>query len=262
MSFLGNMGAGWVEKGQTWRRIVATVWSVAVTACSPRYWPRTTRNVFARQILFTAVEASKFIALIAFMVGLSVVVQFQYWLTKLGQSQLLGPVLVMVIIRELGPLLVNFIIIGRSGTAMAIELGNMKLSGEVRALDAQGLDPFTYLVLPRVVGAAVSVFCLTIIFIVVSFMSGYVSGLLMGATSGHPSLFINSIFEAVQQADVLNVLIKTLVSGAMTGVICCTEGLSVNTAWTEVPQAATRAVVRSTAALFIISAIVSLVTYL
>lgn len=262
MSFLGHIGAGWVERGRTWRRFVAVLWGVLITACWPRYWPRTTRNVFARQLLFTAVEARNFIALVAFMVGLSVVVQSQYWLSKIGQSELLGPVLVMVVIRELGPLLVNFIIIGRSGTAMAIEMGNMKLSGEVRALDAQGLDPFTYLILPRVVGAAVSVFCLTIIFIVVSFFSGYVCGTLIGANTGNPHLFIKSIFGAVQQADVFNVLVKTIVSGAMTGVICCTEGLGVGTAMTEVPQAATRAVVRSTAALFVISALVSLMTYL
>ena len=262
MSFLGNIGAGWVEKGRIWRHFMAVLWSTLLAACTPRYWPRTTRNVFARQLLFTGVEASKFIALVAFMVGLSVVVQTQYWLAKLGEAQLLGPVLVMVVVRELGPLLVNFIIIGRSGTAMAIEMGNMKLSGEVRALDAQGLDPFTYLVLPRVAGAAVSVFCLTIIFIVAAFFSGYICGVLFGATTGSPAMFVKSIFQAVKPADVFNVLIKTLLPGAMTGVICCTEGLSVSAAMTEVPQAATRAVVRSTATLFVISALVSLVTYL
>jgi phospholipid/cholesterol/gamma-HCH transport system permease protein len=261
MSFLNNIGAGWVDKGRTWRHYIAMLWSVTCIAVQPRYWPRTTRNVFARQVLFTGVEAWKFIALIACMVGLSIVVQFQVWLTKFGQTQLLGPILVMAVVRELGPLLVNFIIIGRSGTAMAIEMGNMQIAGEVRALDAQGLDPFTYLVLPRVAGAAVSIFCLTIIFIVVAFFSGYLCGVLTGAQTGNPLRFLESIFGALQQADVFNVLIKTLVCGAMTGVICCAEGLSVSTASTEVPQAATRAVVRSTAALFVMSALVSLVTY-
>ena len=261
MSFLGHMGEGWMDKIRRWRHIAAVMGAVFAAAAQPRYWPRTTRNVFARQLLFTAVEATRFIALVAFMVGISVVVQFQYWLTKLGQSHLLGPALVMVVVRELGPLLVNFIVIGRSGTAMAIEMGSMKLSGEVRVLDAQGLDPFTYLVLPRVAGAAVSVFCLTMVFIVVSFISGYFSGVLLGASTGHPRLFIQSVFQAVAKADVFNVLVKTVVSGAMTGVICCTEGLSVTTASTEVPQAATRAVVRSTATLFVISALVSFATY-
>ena len=105
-------------------------------------------------------------------------------------------------------------------------------------------------------------FGLTMVFIVVSFISGYFSGVLLGASTGHPRLFIQSVFQAVAKADVLNVLVKTVVSGAMTGVICCTEGLSVGAAATEVPQAASRAVVRSVAALFVISALVSLLTYL
>jgi phospholipid/cholesterol/gamma-HCH transport system permease protein len=190
-----------------------------------------------------------------------VVVQTQVWLGKVGQSPLIGPVLVMVVVREIAPLLVNFIVIGRSGTAMATELATMKLNGEIRVLDAQGLDPFVYLVLPRVVGAAASVFCLTIVFIAVSFVSGYFSGALLGANMGPPSLFVSEIFKAVRPADVLNVIVKTLLPGATTGAICCAEGLGVGAATTEIPQAATRAVVRSVAAMFVLSALVSLLTY-
>ncbi|MBU1910610.1 MAG: ABC transporter permease [Verrucomicrobia bacterium] len=227
-----------------------------------RTWPRTTRNVLARQILFTGFEASRFVSLLAVAVGLSIVVQTQVWLAKVGQSQLLGPVLVMVVIREVGPLLVNFVIIGRSGTAIATELGNMKISGEVYLLDSQGLDPFTYLVVPRVLGAAISIFCLTVVFILVSFVSGYLSGWLLGANPGPVDLFVDSVFRAVRPADAGNLFIKTIIPGMTTGAICCIEGLSVHTAVTEVPQAATRALVRSTIALFLISAIVSAVTYL
>ena len=168
----------------------------------------------------------------------------------------------MVIVRELGPLLVNFVVIGRSGTAIATELGNMKVSGEVRILDAQGLDPFTYLVLPRVLGVAVSVFCLTIIFIVVSFISGYLSGGLLGVNPGRPLFFFRSVFKAVSPSDVFNLLAKTIIPGILTGIICCMEGLSVSTSITEVPQATTRAVVRSVTALFIVSALVSVFTYI
>ncbi len=262
MNWVAKVGARTLEKLRAIRYLAAVVWTVARTACRRSTWPRTVRNVLARQILFTGFEASRFVSLLAFAVGISIVVQTQVFLSKVGQSELLGPVLVMVVVREVGPLLVNFVIIGRSGTAIATELGNMNISGEVRVLDAQGLDPFTYLVVPRVVGAAVSIFCLTIVFIVVSFFSGWLSGVLLGANPGSPGLFTMSVFKAVQPADVFNLLIKTFIPGAVTGAICCTEGLSVSTAVTEVPQAATRAVVRSTAALFIISAIVSLVTYM
>jgi phospholipid/cholesterol/gamma-HCH transport system permease protein len=262
MNWLARLGEQALVKVRTQTYLASVIWGVLREAVRRGSWPRTVRNVLARQILFTGIEASRFISLLAFMVGISVVVQTQVWLAKVGQTALLGPILVMVVVREVGPLLVNFVVIGRSGTAMATELGNMRISGEVHTLDAQGLDPFTYLVIPRVLGAALSVFCLTVVFIVVSFVSGYLSGLLLGANPGNIRLFASSVFRAVTPADVVNLIAKTFIPGLMTGAICCTEGLSVGTAVTEVPQATTRAVVRSVAALFIISALVSLLTYM
>lgn len=202
----------------------------------------------------------RFVSLLAVAVGLSVVVQTKVWLTRLGQSALLGPVLVAVVVRELGPLLVNFVVIGRSGTAMATELGNMKINGEVAWLDSMGLDPFAYLVMPRIVGAAVSVFCLSVLFIFMAFVSGYVSHALLGQHPGPIDLFARSILRALRPADVMTLWIKTVLPGLTTGALCCAEGLSV-TAVTEVPQASTRALVRSTISLFILSAVVSAITY-
>ena len=264
------MQTAWLSKTGEWAlgrlrspsHLAAVIWAVLRAAVEKQTWSRTVTNVFARQILFTGIEASRFILLLAFMVGILIVVQTQVWLAKVGQSGLLGPVLVMVVVREVGPLLVNFVVIGRSGTAMSTELGNMKISGEVRLLDSLGLDPFIYLVVPRMLGAAVSIFCLTVIFIVGAFVSGYFSGLLLGANVGAPSLFTMSVFRAVQPADVFNLLAKTLIPGLVTGAICCTEGLSVSTAITEVPQATSRALVKSVGALFVISALVSLLTYM
>lgn len=261
MNWLARIGVRALVRGRAVTYVTSVVWGVLAAAFRRSSWPRTVRNVLARQVLFTGIEATKFISLLAFMVGISVVVQTQLWLGIVGQSQLLGPVLVMVVVREVGPLLVNFVVIGRSGTAVATELGNMKISGEVHVLEAMGLDPLVYLVMPRVLGAALSIFCLTVIFIVVSFASGFLSGTLLGANTGDLSLFLSSIFKAVRPADVLNLVAKTLIPGMVTGAICCTEGLGVSTAVTEVPQAATRAVVRSAASLFIISALISVLTY-
>ncbi len=262
MKGLSQTGAWAVTRMRGLSRLLAVAWTVLAAAVRPRYWPPPVRNVLARQILFTGYEATRFISMIALLVGVAVVVQAQVALAKVGQSGLLGPILVMTIIRELGPLLTNFVVIGRSGTAMTTELANMKVNGEVDVLDAQGLDPFLYLVLPRALGAAVSIFCLTVVFIAVSFISGYLMGLLVGANTGNPDLFLKSVFGAVTPADVMNLLVKSFVPGLLMGTICCVEGLGVGPAVTEVPQAATRAVVRSTAALFITSALVSLVTYL
>ncbi|HMP73811.1 MAG TPA: ABC transporter permease [Kiritimatiellia bacterium] len=242
--------------------VAGVVASVVGHAFRPSYWNRTVRNVFARQILFTGYEATRFISLIAVAVGVSIVVQTQVLLGALGQAGLLGPVLVAVLVRELGPLLTNFVVIGRSGTAIATEMANMRVHREIEVLDAQGIDPFLYLVVPRVLGAAVSIFCLTVIFLVVAILTGFFSGLLMGANTGSPLIFLESIIGALRPADVLGFFAKTLLPGLMMGTICCLEGLKIQGALTEVPQASTRAVVKSTIALFVTSAVVSILTYL
>ncbi|MFH0878429.1 MAG: ABC transporter permease [Lentisphaerota bacterium] len=262
MNWIGKLGDHTLGRLRTVNHLVSVIWAVLCFSVHPYAWPRTVKNVLARQILFTGYEAVRFISTIALMVGISIVVQTQVWLNAVGQSGLLGPVLVMVIVREVGPLLANFVVIGRSGTAIATELANMNVNGEVRVLDALGLDPFTYLVIPRVLGVALSVFCLTVVFVVVSFVSGYVFGVLMGSTAGDPLKFLNSVLKSISPADVFNLLAKTFIPGLLTGAICCVEGLSVSASVTEVPQAATRAVVRSITSLFVTSALVSLLTYL
>ncbi|MBP7275058.1 MAG: ABC transporter permease [Kiritimatiellae bacterium] len=231
-------------------------------AARPSGWPRTTRNVLARQILFTGVDAVGIVGLLGLLVGVSVVLQAQVWLSRLGQTAAVGPILAAVLIREMGPLLVNFIVIGRSGTAIASELSSMRVNGEIRVLEAQGLDPLAYLLVPRAIGVAASVFGLTILFVFVAFAGGYTSGWLMGAEVGQPALFVQSIARAVRPVDIGNLLAKTLIPGFLTGILCSIEGLSVRGAATEIPQAATRGVVHSVRMLFITSVLISLVTYL
>lgn len=262
MNAVGRVGARVLERLRGAAHMTAVIASVVRMALAPRYWSPPVRDVLARQIYFTGVEAVPFIGLIALLAGVAIVVQAQVWLNKVGQSGLVGPLLVAVVIRELGPLLTNFIVIGRSGTAIASELAGMKVNQEIKVLDAQGLAPFVYLVLPRVLGVMVSVFCLTIIFIALSLLSGFISGALLGVTHNAPDVFIRAVFGAITPADVLNLLAKTIVPGLLTGAICCCEGMSVHGAATEVPQATGRAVAKSVGGVFLVSALVSLLTYM
>src|ERR1043165_3415416 len=147
------------------RHAAAVIGTVLVHSVRPRSWARAVLNRFARQVLAVGVEPLGFVCIVAAFVGISVVVQLAFWTGKTGQSQLLGPLLVTVVARELGPLLTNIVVIVRSSSAMATELGVLKINGEVRVLEEQAKDPFLYLVLPRVLGVAVSTLCLTIVFI-------------------------------------------------------------------------------------------------
>ena len=256
--WLGNWALTAVRR---WVYLTAVVYAVVVLAASPRTWHRTVRDVLARQVLFTGVEAVRFTALIAFFVGIAVVVQAQVWLQRVGQTAFLGPLLAAVVVREVGPLLANVIVVVRSGNAIAVELANMKVHGEVRVLDAQGLDPLVYLVVPRAVGLMVSVACLTVVLVATSLAGGYLLGAVLGANVGTPAVFARGVVDAVGGRDVVSVLVKTLVPSLLAGVICCTEGLSVGTATSDVPRAVTRSVQRSFVSLFVTSGLISVATY-
>lgn len=262
MTFIGTIGGRAIARVRAVTHLFAVLAGILREAARPRRWPRTVRAVFARQVLFTGVEALPFVSLVALLTGISVVVQAQVWLGKAGRSDLLGDVLVAVIVCEIAPLLVNFIVIGRSGAAMAVELAGMKVLGEIRVMEAQGLDPLLYLALPRALATALSVFCLTVWFTVVTFTGGYLFGVLFGAGAADPLTFLNAVLKGLAPADVYSLLAKTLLPGLLTAGICVIEGLGVGRSITEAPQAATRAVVRSIAALFIVSALVSVLTYL
>lgn len=241
--------------------VLSVIAASVLLAVRPSSWPRTTRQVLARQILFTGVDAVGFTIRIAAAVGVVVVVQTELWVRSVGDTDLPGSLLLKVIVRELAPLLANFIVIVRSATAISTELATMKLAGEVDVLDSQGLDPQKYLVMPRVLGVSLSVFCLSVIFVAVCFISGYVVGTLIGAITGGPGAFFGSFFRAVEAEELIFFLPKTLVAGLFTGAIASIEGLSVRGATTEVPQAAGRGAIRSLTTVFAVSAILSLLIY-
>jgi len=191
-----------------------------------------------------------------------VVVQANLWLGRVGLAQVSGPLLVAVIVRELGPLLANLLVIVNSGSAMAAELGLMKLRGEVRVLEAQGIEPLPYLVMPRVLAAGISSLCLSLVLITVAFASGFVFEAVVEGVRSDAFIFASGVLEALRPADLLTVLIKSVLPGLFTGVICSTAGLNVSASATGVPAACRRGLVRSVAALFMITAITSVLIYM
>ena len=254
----GSIRSRWHEL----RYAVAVIGTALYTGARPRYWARTVRTAFSRQVLAIGVEPLWFVGALAVFVGISIVVQLSSWIDAAGQSQLLGPVLVTVVARELGPVLINLVVIVRSGSAMTTELGVLKIDGGVRSLEAEGGDPFLQLVVPRVLGTAVSTFCLTIVFIFVAFASGYFFAASTGKGSRDLLLFADTVSRAVQPKDVFNILAKSVLPALFAGASCCIGGLGVGKSVTEIPLATQRALTRSVAGLFVISAVISLLTYL
>jgi phospholipid/cholesterol/gamma-HCH transport system permease protein len=243
------------------RHAAAVIGTVLIAPFHRTFWARPVRTAFAHQVVAIAVEPLLFVAAVAAFVGISVVVQLTGWVGEAGQSQMLGPLLVAVVARELGPILINLIVIVRSGSAMTTGLGVLKIDCDVRALEAKGDDPFLHLVVPRVLGMAVAAFGLTVVFILVAFASGFLFAAWTGQGSRDLMLFADTVSRAIQPKDVLNILAKSILPALFASACCCIGGLGVGDSVTDIPRATQRALTRSVAGLFVISVVVSLLTY-
>ncbi len=246
----------------TARFMTAVVATALGHAVRPATWSPPVREVLIRQIYFTGVQAVPITCIAGLIVGVAVVAQAAVWLATIDQSSLFGPLVAGVVVQVMAPLLVNFFIVGRSGTAIATELANMTVHHEVEVIDSQGVDPFVYLVTPRVISAGICVFCLATIFAAVALIGGYITGVILRIPVLGESHFLRGVFGAIDPAGMALFAAKTLLPGFVTGAVACVYGLSVDPVLTSVPQAATRAAVTSTWALFILMGLGTLVSLL
>lgn len=213
------------------------------------------RKVLFKQIYFTGLEASAIIVTIAVMLGAVIITQVVSLVGNNGS--LTGKILVWVVLRELAPLLTAMIVIARSGTAIAAELGSMKINGEIDAIEMLGIPADRYLILPRILGVTVSVVILTLYFV----LSSFVASFLVASFGWHIPYqqFVQGIMQSLGATEVIVLFSKSLIFGLFVSATCCCYGLSVGRSATEIPQAATKAVMTSLFAVFFLD---GLITYL
>ena len=176
--------------------------------------------------------------------GLLVIGQSVSWLTRLGAIKYLGTIMVLVVVRELGPLLAGLLVLARIGTANVVELGTARAMGEVEALEALGIDPVHYLVVPRVVGLAVGVFSLTAYLILGSLLSGYMWAFLQDVPL-RPSDYFQQLAGSLSGLDFALLATKTIAFGFIIAVVTCYHGLAQPLHLEEVSFATVRAVAQS-----------------
>jgi phospholipid/cholesterol/gamma-HCH transport system permease protein len=211
------------------------------------------------QARFTGLEAGVLVAGTALLLGAVTLIQAFSQLSGLGAENYIGTLMVLIILRELGPLLTAVLVIGRSSTAIAAELGAMQLNGEVDALAAHGVNPYQYLLLPRWLGVLLSIFVLVVFFDAAALGGGFlVARLKYGITWG---FFMASVRQVLSNLDFVATLLKVFFfSGAIT-FHACHFGLRVQRSQTEIPQAVTRTVVSALVAVFAIDGLIAALLY-
>lgn len=175
-----------------------------------------------QQIYFIGMKSIFVICLTGAFTGMVLGLQGYYLLVKYGSTGVLGSAVALSLIREMGPVLTAIMVIARGGSAMAAEIGIMRISEQIDALETMDIDPIRFLVSPRIAAALISFPLLTALFDVVGILGGYLTGsVLLGL---NPGLYFTRVETSVAMVDVTGGFIKSLVFAVIVVSICCFQG--------------------------------------
>ena len=213
-----------------------------------------------RQLLRAGNDSLPLVALIAALMGTILALQSAHQLQQLGATHLVADLVAVSITRELGPLMTAILVAGRVGSAIAAELGTMKVSEEIDALTVMGIDPLSFLVVPRLTGLLIALPCLTLFADLVGILASCgvgVLGLGFGAAG-----YLNDSLAALMPEDLWGGVLKAFAFGGIIGLVGCQQGLGTEGGADEVGRSTTTAVVRSIVLIIVADLFVTALLYL
>lgn len=164
-----------------------------------------------KQLHFIGARSLLVISISGMFVGMVVALQFYDTLLRFGSVALLGAAVGLSLIRELGPVLTALIIIGRAGSAICAEISIMRNEQQIDALECMAIDPYRYLIAPRLLAAMISVPLLTLIFITVGIFGGYFVGVILFGVS--PGSYLGGMYDSVLWRDIFMGVVKSFFFG-------------------------------------------------
>lgn len=220
---------------------------------------RRTLQRAVHQAMAAGVGAIPIVSLITFFVGVIIALQGAYELQRLGAMQLVASVVAISITRELGPLIAAIVVIGRSGSAFAAEIGTMRVTEELDALETMALDPVAFLVVPKFLAMALMMPCLA----VWSDFMGVLGGSLFGVIGGGFTFggYLIATREALLSRDLTSGFVKSVVFGTVITAVGCYEGFSTGAGAEEVGRSTTSAVVISLSLVVLIDLVFTILFY-
>lgn len=175
-----------------------------------------------KRIQFIGFQSISVIFLTGAFTGMVLGYQGYNTLTRFGSEAFLGPMVGLSLIKEMGPVISALMVTGRAGSSVTAEIGIMRISEQIDALELMGLNPYRYLVVPNFLAALISVPLLTAIFDVVGIFGGYLIGVrLLGVGSG---VYFGEMMSYVQLKDVVEGIFKSINFGIIIAWVCCFKG--------------------------------------
>ncbi|MDM8551748.1 ABC transporter permease [Desulfobacterales bacterium HSG2] len=208
-----------------------------------------------QQIHFIGMKSVFVIVLTGASTGMVLGLQGYYTLVKFGSEGLLGAAVALTLIREMGPVMSAIMVTARAGSAIAAEIGIMRISEQIDALETMDINPMRFLVGPRLAASLISFPLLTAIFDMVGIFGGYLTGsVLLGI---NPGIYFNRIETSVEMVDITGGFVKSLLFAAIVAIICCFQGYYTHT---RSQGFGARGVSLSTTSAVVISCVLILVT--
>lgn len=194
-----------------------------------------------KQMHFVGFKSTFVVILTAAFTGMVLALQGYYSLRKFGSEALLGSAVALSMIRELGPVLASLMVTARAGSAMTAEIGIMRITEQIDALETMAINPLQYLVTPKIVASLLCVPLLVAIFDVVGIGGGYLVGVkLLGVSGGS---YWSSIESAVEWKDVYGGILKSVSFGLIVSWVCCYKGFYTRMSAEGLGKATTQSVV-------------------
>jgi phospholipid/cholesterol/gamma-HCH transport system permease protein len=209
------------------------------------------RNIIL-QTFFTGVEIFPILFVVATLFGTVVIIEVITMMGKMGFGDVVGGLMVVVIIRELGPILTAFLIAGRSGSSLTTYIGGMVINSEVDALATMGVDPVRYLVMPGLIGGAIATFIMNIVFSTSAICAGFLMTKTAIAITGNAfniqltwDYLSTEILKALTFTDFIFIVVKPIVFGCIITTNACYQAMNIPRDIRQVPKATGRSVIKS-----------------
>ena len=213
------------------------------------------RNI-VDQIFFTAVKPLMLVIPIALIMGSTFIIQF----SRLAGRYDLGKVMVLLIVREFGPVITAILVTLNSATAVAAHISYMNVLNEIDAIEMAGIDPMRYICLPRLIGITTAILCLFIVFDLVAIVGGYAT--VWVVTYVKMGNLLGQIGNAITTTDIAVGIIKAICFGIAITVICIDHGFSPQKQMTDIPLNTARASIECFFTCLVINVIISILFYL
>jgi len=211
-------------------------------------------KIFLRQLEDIGARSFPVVALTAafggLVFGLQTYVGFHRYIGQ-GSEAYGGPIISLGLTKELIPILVGVMVAGRVGSAMAAEIGTMRITEQIDALVSLGADPVRYLVVPRTVAAVLMLPCLTLFGDLIGIAAGLFYNVVLMGVNG--TLYLRNTLLYLELWDVSSGLIKSAVFGLIIALVGCSQGLRTEGGAEGVGRATTRAVVIQSISILVVN---------